>query len=55
MIHKKIKKHAKRAHAHMKTHGHTIIWILSLVFFIVLVYPYFSNAEQGEDVCPNIE
>gem|GEM_PF-7051954 len=52
MIHKHIVKHAKRAHAHVQDHGHKWLRLLSGVFFFILIYPYFSNA-QVPDTCPN--
>lgn len=52
MLHKHIVKHAKRAHAHVQDHGHKWLWLLSWVFFFILIYPYFSNA-QVPDTCPN--
>jgi len=55
MIHKTIIKHAKRAHAHIQDHWHKWLWLLSGVFFFILIYPYFSNAQEPNDLCPNID
>ena len=54
MLHKHIAKHAKRAHAHVQDHGHKWLRLLSGVFFFILIYPYFSNAQVPTDLCPNI-
>lgn len=57
MLHKHIVKHAKRAHAHVQDHGHKWLWLLSWVFFFILIYPYFSNAQGTwwamQDICTN--
>ncbi len=58
MLHKKIhahaKKHAKRAHAHVQDHGHKWLWFLSAVFAIILIYPYFSSANESiPEICDN--
>jgi len=58
MLHKQIhnhaKKHVKIAHDHIQEHGHKWLWILSILFTAILVYPYFSNAQDiGTDSCEN--
>ena len=46
-----LKRHAKRIHAHIQNHGHKRILGLSAAFAVVLIYPYFSNAQvlTGDD------
>lgn len=51
-LHKHIAKHAKRVHAHVQDHGHKWLSILGIALIIILIYPYFSNAQTPE-TCTN--
>ena len=51
-LHKHIKKHAKRIHKHVQDHWHKRLSLVGIAFLIILIYPYFSNAQVPE-TCTN--